>query len=239
MKIVCTDTVLALRCPRCGRSELKHLSLFSFSGRRDFKLYCSCGDVLAYLQTKDWRRFWLQIGCSLCEGTHIISLQRKDIWSDKVIALECEDTGVETGYIGPGDKVRKAFRHREPTLMELAQDLNFREYFDNPDVMEGVLDKLYRMSERDKIYCQCGNHDIEIEVYSDHVELRCNYCRLVVPIRARSKRDLDMVRKLRKIVLLAEDISDSNSSKQAGRGRTRGASKSRRFPSSHLTKRPE
>ncbi|HBI26578.1 MAG TPA: hypothetical protein DDY25_02455, partial [Peptococcaceae bacterium] len=78
---------------------------------------------------------------------------------------------------------------QERSLREMAEDLGFSDYFENPEAMYEILDDLHKLAAEAKLSCQCGNVDIEVEVFADHVELRCSNCDAVGIIGAESEED--------------------------------------------------
>ncbi|WP_227762612.1 hypothetical protein [Zhaonella formicivorans] len=188
-----TTSVVAIRCPICGQLEFHALSLFEFAGSSSCKIQCTCGRPLLSIGTKDRKKFWLHVDCAMCETKHLFYFTRKQIWSDEVLEIDCEDTGLEIGYIGPKNKVRQCVQKQDRSLAEMAEELGFADYFDSPDIMYDVLDRLYQIAENGNLNCNCGNQNIEIEIFPDHLELRCDYCRSSARIMARTEEDLEYI----------------------------------------------
>lgn len=193
--LIPTTTVIALRCQFCGRMSFQGLSLFQFSRTRSHRFECTCGEELFSIISKDRKVFWLQFICSMCESRHVIRLAKREIWSSQVFDLYCEDTGLEVGHTGPREAVRQRVQEQDKTLAEMAQQLGFTDYFENPDVMYQVLEHLHKIAENGNLYCSCGNQDVEIEIFPDFVELRCDHCLAKVTVMARDQQDLDTVQK--------------------------------------------
>ncbi|MHB1420615.1 MAG: hypothetical protein ACYCX4_13725 [Bacillota bacterium] len=199
--LISTTTVIALRCPVCGQLDFHDLSLFHFANKASFKIECSCGAELLTVGTKDCKNFWLQLKCVLCETRHVYHRSRKEIWGDQALTVCCEETGLEIGYIGSREEVKRCIQNQEKSLSDLAEDLGFTDYFENQEVMYEVLDCLYRIAEQGNLYCQCGNHDVEIEIFPDRLELKCNLCHSTGVVKAESETDLEAVRQMWEIQL--------------------------------------
>jgi len=201
MAIISTFSKIVSRCPSCGDISYHDLSMFSFSRSRSTKLECTCGKTIVYMGTKDRKHYWLQLECSFCEGRHIFYYHWKDLWNGDVLSLVCDESGLDIAYIGPEKKIEKAIEDGEKSLAKMAEDLGFGDYFTNPEVMYGVLDYLNQLAEDGSLFCQCGNFNIEIEIYPDRLELRCEYCDCSGIIMAQNEMDLETVRSLSEIQL--------------------------------------
>lgn len=199
---ISTNSKMVLRCPYCGEINQHNLSLFDFSGSNSCSLACSCGEDIASLGTKDRKHFWMQADCSFCEEIHFSYYNRKAIWGDEVISLFCEEAGMDIAYIGPPEKMEEIVTLGDKSLVEMAQDMGFGDYFSNPEVMYGVLDSLHQMAERGDLFCHCGNCDVEIEIYPDRLELKCEYCQSSGMVMAQSEADLETLQGLREIELM-------------------------------------
>ncbi len=199
--LVVTTTAIALRCPGCGRIKCHSLSLFSFSANKAIQFACDCGRTVLSVTTKDKRLYTFQVECLMCEGKHSYQFFLKDVWSQRLLSLFCSETGFEVGFIGPRHEVRRCIAEQERSLREMAEDLGFSDYFENPEVMYEVLDRLHRIAESGGLLCRCGNHHIEVELFAERVELRCPECGACGVIDAGSREDVDALRSIWEIVL--------------------------------------
>ncbi|MEW6624620.1 MAG: hypothetical protein AB1420_16100 [Bacillota bacterium] len=190
-----TNTVVAVRCPECGSVEYISVSLFSFSHANQVSFNCSCGSNLLKISAKLRRSFWLQYYCAMCEGRHLLSIARRQMWFAKeAIELVCDDTGIEVGYVGPKEKVKERVNNQDQSLAGMADQLGFTEYFINSAVMYDVLDHVYNLAEKGKIYCSCGNSNVEVEIFAEHIELSCNVCKARGKIMAETEENLQAVK---------------------------------------------
>lgn len=199
--LVVTTTAIALRCPGCGRIKYHSLSLFSFSANKSIQFACDCGQTVLSISTRDRRVFSFQVECLMCEGRHFYQFFLKDIWSQRVLSLVCSETGLEVGFIGPREEVRRCIASQERSLREMAEDLGFSDYFENPEVMYEILDCLHKIAESGGLSCQCGNFQIEVEIFAERVELRCPDCGACGVIDAESREDLDAIKDVWEIML--------------------------------------
>ncbi|MDN5376170.1 MAG: hypothetical protein PWQ39_1210 [Thermacetogenium sp.] len=195
-------TAVALRCPECGKIKYYTLSLFHFAGQnRTVRFSCDCGAPLLSVATRDRRVFYMQLDCLMCEAKHLYHYSFKEIWSPDVVSLICEETGLEVGFIGPRRKVKKCIARQEKSLREMAEDLGFSDYFSNPEIMYEILDFLHKLASEGKLSCQCGNPEIEVEIFAERVELRCSRCGAVGVIGAETKEDCKAIKNTWEIVL--------------------------------------
>lgn len=213
-----TNTVIGVRCPDCGKIGFHGVSLFSLSPGRPLVITCSCGSEIMSLGTKDRRKFWIQVDCLLCETRHVVHFTRAQIWSNEVLPIRCAETGLELGFVGAKDKVRRATRNLDKSLGEMASDLGLIDYFENPDVMYEVLDCLQRIAEEGNLFCQCGNFDIDVEIFPEKIELCCSVCSAHMFIHAQSDADIEKARQLNELRLFKEDVSSTNA-KQVNKSR--------------------
>lgn len=200
---ILTCSKAALRCPDCGKVSYHDLSLFDFSGTNSVRLECDCGTVVISLGTKDKKHYWLQVECSLCGDKHLYYHHWKELWdeSDRVLPLVCDEASLDVAYIGPEGEVEEAMENSDGSLAEMAESLGFGDYFVNSSVMYGVLESLNQLAENGHLFCECGNFNVEIEIYPDKLELRCDYCSYSGIIMARDEKDMEIIHHMSEIQL--------------------------------------
>ncbi len=199
--IIVTDTLIAMRCPECGKLDYYNLSRFEFSGQKRIELKCSCGYVKLILTTKDRKNYWLQVPCVVCESKHVRSLSARMLWSDEVNYLFCHETGLELGYVGPQDEVKALAVAQQETMEALGDFDKDDEYFNNSEIMYEVLNCLHDIAEQGLLYCQCGNQDVEVDIFPDRLELHCKDCDSVNIIYAETDDDLLVIKEVGSIEL--------------------------------------
>lgn len=193
--LVTTKTTLALRCAGCGRLDVHHLSLFDFSGGRTVRVTCSCGAHKLTVGQKG-HQVWLQFPCPLCNSTHFLYFPRGTFWSPELKQIACPETGLDVGFFGldrelPGAPFPDAgFDSTAEEAQELVEQAGFDDYFDNPQVMYEMLNRLHDLAENGKVRCLCGNPDVQVEVLPDRIELTCPSCGRWRPLEAESDQDL-------------------------------------------------
>ncbi len=211
--ILSTQRSLALRCPLCGRLEFHRISLFEFSGHSQLKVRCKCGFNKLIINTKNLREFFLQLPCLICEEVHIIKLIRSDLWEKQALVLRCTETGQELGYIGTESNLENIIQQKKDDIESIVNNLGFDDYFSNPQVMFEVLNHLHQIAELNKLFCLCGNNQIEIDVFPEKLELRCPICQSLHIIYAETIEDLRIVKQADLIALTEKGFTSFDASK--------------------------
>lgn len=194
-------TTLSLRCPICGRLDVHPINIFDFSGKKSKDIYCQCGYKKVRLGTKNFKRFWVQFNCIICELEHTLIFTPSEFWGKDLVTMRCADTDLKLGYLGPELLVQNEVQDQQQELDAMIKDLGFDDYFCDPEIMLGVLDRLHDIAETNGLVCQCGNHNIDIDMYPDKIELVCRECRGMKMINARTSSDLERIKLTNKVIL--------------------------------------
>lgn len=193
-------TTISLRCPVCGKLDVHPVGIFDFSGDGCKEIYCECGYKKVKLSTKNFRRYSLQFNCIICELEHTLFFSPEEFWSSQLLTVRCPDTDLKLGYLGPEVLVQNEIRDQQD-LDSMIKDSDFEDYFCDPEVMLGVLDILHDIAEAGGLICQCGNRNIDIDMYPDKIELICRDCHGMTMINARTTADLEKLKERNRIVL--------------------------------------
>ncbi len=192
---------VAYKCPVCGSIEFNSVSVFDFSGRRSYTIKCSCKKGFVKIIPKAQQKCTVTMPCIACNKVHLYTLPFKAFWTKKPITFHCPGTGMELCFIGNDDDVRKLVDVYELEMDLLMNNIGYDDYFVNNTVMLSTIDKIHDIAEKDNLLCQCGSHDIDLEMYSDQVELRCNRCRMTEIIKASTNHDLKLTLGKNSIIL--------------------------------------
>lgn len=193
--IIETGALLAMRCPECGKLDYHKLSRFDFGLRKKVEVTCKCGFVKLVVNTKDRKNYVLQVPCVVCESKHLRSISARRFWSGEVNYLFCQETGLELGYLGPDEEVRELAEAQEESIESLAGDFDGEDrYFNNSEIMYEVLNCLHDIAEQGSLYCQCGNLDVEVDIFPDRLELHCKECDSINIIYAETEDDLRVIK---------------------------------------------
>ncbi|GBF35666.1 hypothetical protein DCCM_4795 [Desulfocucumis palustris] len=198
---VSTVTVLAMRCPECGRMEFHKISRFAVVRDNAYKVFCACGALKMVIHARSYAKYNVTISCVFCGGSHTRAFSGKHLWSGRVIELLCADTGLGLAHIGQADLVRRAAAEKVDGLDDLINEFGGDGYFHNSTVMNDVLKCLHGIAEKGMLYCQCGDHQIGVEIFPDRLELHCKNCGGVNIIYAETEEDLNVIRQVDEIEL--------------------------------------
>lgn len=200
--IIETGVLLAMRCPDCGKLGYHKLSRFEMGLRNKMEIPCTCGFTKLVVNTRNRKEYILQIPCVVCESKHLLSISAKRFWSGEVNYLFCQETGLELGYLGADGEVRALAEAQEESIESLASEIDGEDrYFNNSEIMYEVLNCLHDIAEQGALYCQCGNLDVEVDIFPDRLELHCKECDSVNIIYAETEDDLRVIRDVDSIEL--------------------------------------
>ncbi len=195
------STAFAMRCPTCGRLDIHQLNIFQFSGEGTRDIYCGCGTHKANIRKNGSNYISIRYYCIICDTEHNSILPKKIFWSRKQInSLACLDTDLNLGYYGSYRLIKEELDRQQEELNSMANELGFDEFAD-PEIMLEVLDYLHDIAADGGLYCECGSHDINIELHSDKLELSCNKCHSIRQILASKKDDLESLKKIDEVII--------------------------------------
>ncbi|MCL6636225.1 MAG: hypothetical protein K6T29_10770 [Peptococcaceae bacterium] len=215
--LVATNTVLAMRCPECGKMDFHDISRFALARGKTVQINCSCGAAKLIAATRDRSTYRLHIPCVVCEVGHLREVAGRVLWSEEVTCLSCQETDLVLGYIGPEQKVREMAFNHEQELEALVREFGCDGYFHNSEVMYEVLNCLHDIAEQGSLYCQCGNHKIEVDIFPDRLELQCRECDSVNIIYAETEEDLQVIQQVDAIELARHGFNCLDSLASTGR----------------------
>lgn len=211
--LISTQRCLALRCPLCGRLEFHRISLFDFAGHSPVRVKCKCGFNKLSINTRNFKEFFLQMPCLICEEVHITKFTRQELLEKATSVLRCTETGQELGYVGTESSLEKIIQQKQNDIGSIVNNFGFDDYFTNPQVMFEVLNHLHQIAEQNNLFCRCGNNQIEIDVFPEKLELHCPYCQSLHIIYAETIEDLRIVKEARSIALTEKGFTSFDASK--------------------------
>ena len=195
------STTIALSCPACGRLEREEINIFELPVGKLKQLSCSCGAEKASIKKTDNSRVQINYFCLHCNKAHKINVSAHKFWhSKKLIPLSCRETGLNPGFFGKSTLVNEEIIKEKQDLELMAAELGFDD-FKNPDVMLQALDFIHDIAEEGALSCECSSDNINIELFSDKIQLICNDCGALLNIAAVNKSDLQKLRQLNKVCI--------------------------------------
>lgn len=195
---------VAYKCPVCGSIEFNNVSVFDFSGKRSYTIMCSCKKGFVKIRPKTQQKCTVTMPCIACNKVHSYTLSFKAFWTKKPITFHCPSTGMDLCFAGRDDDVRQLVDVYELEMDLLMNDIGYDDYFVNNTVMLNTIDKIHDIAEKGNLLCQCGSADIDLEMYSHQVELRCNKCSMTEMIKASTNHDLKVTLNKKSIILCQE-----------------------------------
>lgn len=199
--IINLSTTIALSCPACGRLEKETFNIFELPIGELKQLSCSCGAEKAAVKKKKNSQLKINYFCLHCNKAHKITVSAQKFWrSKRLIPLSCQETGLNPGFFGPPDLVEEEIKKEKQDLELMAAELGFDD-FKNPDIMLQALDIIHDIAAEGALNCDCGSDDINIELFSDKIQLICNKCGSHLNIDAVNKIDLKNLKQLNRVQL--------------------------------------
>jgi hypothetical protein len=195
------STAVALSCPACGRLEKDVVNIFELPLGELKQLRCSCGAEKASLLRKENAYIEIYYFCLNCNQAHKMVISPEKFWhSQNLNPLPCKEEGLNPGYFGPPEKVSREIRKEKEELNLMAEELGFDD-FKNPEIMLQALDIIDDLAFKGSISCECGSEDINIEIFSERIQLICNNCSSHLDISASNNYDLEKLRHLNSVKL--------------------------------------
>ncbi len=187
------STAFAMRCPICGRLETHQINIFQLSGKKIHQIECSCGYKKASLRRKG-NHIQVDYFCVICDEMHSKTASNNLFWTKNHLNfLSCLETELNLGYYGSYKLLKEEIDRQKAELDSIADELGFDD-FEDPELMLEALDYLHDIAADGKLDCDCGSHNINIELYSDTVELICNHCRTRLSIPAATEENIKLLK---------------------------------------------
>lgn len=205
---------LILRCHFCARLKEYEIDLFHIRGREKVEYRCECGETNIII-TNNNKGLSLVVNCFNCGSSHYYYLDLHTILKDYNI-MYCP-YGNEVFFLGSSQMAKKVLLEQSIEIGNIENDSKTKDYFNNFKVLAKILGILYTLKKENKINCNCGYSQINIELFSDRIELECLNCHSVKLIFAETEEDLSVLSKKDKIILEEKNISCIDSIKEKNR----------------------
>ena len=115
--------------------------------------------------------------------------------------------GEKLCFLGSKEKANQIILENQTNLYDNSSTSYKDDYFTNFNILEKVLKQIYDLNKDGKINCDCGKSKIDIQIFSDRLELKCNNCKSVKIIFAETEDDLSIIMNKDKIMLREHNIS--------------------------------
>lgn len=206
---------LIVRCRFCGRIREYDMNLFEVMKNSSTEYKCKCGETNIRINRGKNKNIRIQIGCFPCGDKHIYNIKLKEALKEKNI-IYCYQ-GSEICFIGDKNLANQLLLEKQMNLREYDKYTYGEDYFSNFKVLAKALEQLYFLNKHHKIDCNCGNSKIEIELFSDRIELKCLNCHSVNIIFTETDEDLSILLRKDKIELKEHNITCIDSIKEKNR----------------------
>ncbi|NLK98730.1 hypothetical protein [Defluviitalea saccharophila] len=198
------EQTIVFQCATCGRFCFNNLSLFNFSGKKEEYLSCKCGKTSIRIILKDRRKVSILVPCFLCSEIHTYTFSMDKFFSDSLKTLQCPKKHMKIGFIGKDEGVRNALDHHEDLLKSILEEMGIPELCKNIEVAIESINYIHDLAELGKINCECGNTNVEMDVLTNGLKLRCTFCGNEMSLLTRNNEDLKFIQ-AQTIIYLQKD----------------------------------
>ena len=189
------ETTVAYRCPSCGSVVMSLVGIFTLTADM-IRLRCPCGESeMEIIYTKD-KKVRLNVPCFLCPTPHSYLISTQMFFDRDIFALPCSYSGFDICFIGKQNKVEDAMKESEKELLEMLGDTDYSELsktrernieLSDPQVLDIVMYVVHELADEGCISCSCGvDGDYEVDIFDDHLTVRCKICEDAVDIPTNS-----------------------------------------------------
>ncbi len=181
------DTVVAYRCPACGKSVISVTGALALTGDL-IKLKCGCGES-EMLMKNEKGKLRLTIPCLFCAHPHQVSIAREVLENNEIFSYACSNSGAEIFFSGAKGEVLKAVEEADEDLARLIDDTELAEIYaqnrgeedemlyNDEHVRDMILFVLGDLCEEGKIECDCKDGgDFLVDNEPGKVRIMCKKC---------------------------------------------------------------
>ncbi len=194
------EITFAFRCPECGKLTFGDVSPFKLIGEGRLLFPCECGKSTVTMEATGKMDFNITVPCIACGDYHVYNIGKK-MWLSSLNILTCPKTDYKICFWGNEKDILKSMEDFDLQLDNVFNGLDFDNYFKNSEVMYEAVNKLHEIAGKGNLYCTCGNHNIDVLLKPDGIELICKSCHAKGFIYAGSIKDLRSIGGLHTIAL--------------------------------------
>jgi len=208
--IIDASATIAYKCSSCGTFEFVSVTLFGLLSGKEIVYNCRCNGSKLVICKENSDSYKVVIPCIACGDNHVYVLEKKAFIKQDISVFNCPKTGLQQCFIGNDRDVRKRVDILEKEFDELINMFGYDSYFCNTQVMFDSLNIIHDIAAKGNLFCECGNDDIELILFSDKIYLKCNKCPASKIIYASTNEHFRENLKLNQILLLDEGIDLKN-----------------------------
>jgi transcription elongation factor Elf1 len=182
------DTVVAYRCPACGKSVISVTGVFALTGDM-IKLKCGCGESELLMKNEAFDKVRLTLPCLFCAHPHQVVISKEVLVNNEIFSYACSNSGAEIFFSGTKGEVLKAIEEADRDLAELIDDTELAQIYEqnrgeedemlynDEHVRDMILFVLGDLCEEGKIECDCKDGgDFLVDNEIGKVRIMCKKC---------------------------------------------------------------
>ena len=182
------ETIIAYRCPACGKTVVSVTGVFALSGDM-IKLKCGCGASELTIKNEDAGKVRISVPCLFCARPHSYVVSRDVILGREAFAFTCKYAGADICFSGAKGAVLKALEESNEEIASLIDDTELahidegneteeEHLYNDEHVRDMILFVLGDLCEEGKIECDCGmgKGDFLVENDIGTVRISCKKC---------------------------------------------------------------
>ena len=179
------QTIIAYRCPSCGKGVVSAVGMFSLKADM-LKLKCECGESAMTVTMSSDDRIRLNVPCIVCPNGHNYTVSKNIFFGRELFMLQCPYTDINLCFMGEYDNVCRELEKTELELLDMLGEYNLRalntendrEMLTDPQIVDIIMFVLRELDEEGKIECKCeaGEGDYEVEILEDCIRVSCKNC---------------------------------------------------------------
>ena len=204
--------IITVRCRFCGRLRKYDFNVFEAMSKDKVEYRCKCGEVNVLVSKGKDNDIGFEVGCFNCGDRHYHNFKLKEIIEDNNMVY-CSHGGnlfsIESKKIA-----NQIPLEGQANIGNEDKEIHGEDYFNNFNILTKALKKIYDLNKKHKIDCDCGNAKINVELFADRIELKCENCHSVKLIFTETEEDLSILLKKDKIILKERNISCIDSIKE-------------------------
>lgn len=169
------NIAVGFQCAVCGSIERQRIDIFKLSGQKEAAVQCGrCGKSEVRFVRRSGK-ITVRIACAGCGSIHPIEIKLGDFVSESPKMYACPACGETVFCTGEDDKVGNL----QMTLFEendLGRMYSEADRYGAGNDMLEVFDHLKDLAMRGRMYCECGEYEIEAELLGNTLRFVCPTC---------------------------------------------------------------
>ncbi len=189
-------TVVAYRCPDCGKWVTGMVGMFTLSADM-LRLKCPCGESEADIVYTADKKIRLTIPCFLCPQPHSYTISSSIFFERDLFAFPCAYSGIDICFIGNDNKVSEATRLSDKELLELMGETDYDDFskaregadidfLSDPQILDIVSFVIRDLDEAGEISCKCPPDEgcYSVSVTEEGIVISCDNCgaKAIIPV---------------------------------------------------------